>query len=479
MGISFEQLQITQTYVDKLTQLGIGEATPIQAEGIPVLLEGKDAIIQSQTGTGKTLAYLLPALERIDPAVKQLQVLVVVPTRELGMQIMQEIEKLTSGGPIRSQSLIGGAAVARQIEKLRLHPHIVVGTPGRLLELMKVRKLTLHHVKVGIIDEVDQVFELGSMQDVEAVLKGMLRSSQMVFVSATIPPSTEQAAGRWLKNPVIIKINPTQRTAETLEHHYVVCQEREKIDTLRRLVRMIKPKSAIVFINVTDDIAQVVAKLQFVGLSIEALYGEASKQDRAKVMGNFRDGKFQLLLATDVAARGLDIEGVTHVFHLDVATNAEYYLHRVGRTGRMGREGTSISIVTTKELFIIEKFEKQLGITIEPKSLYEGRLVDPAQDRSAAAMRSRREAARPSGAPTRGSSAGSRDAAAPAGAVRVSAATPSEARSPRDAAPAKPAAAGVKPAGGGKAVSKAQRERDRKSKGAPRWLKEKQQNKEE
>ncbi|NQX68967.1 DEAD/DEAH box helicase [Paenibacillus alba] len=472
MSTSFEQLQIDQTYLDKLQQLGIEEPTPIQAEGIPVLKQGKDAIIQSQTGTGKTLAYLLPALERIDPAQKQLQVLVVVPTRELGMQIMQEIEKLTEGGPIRSQSLIGGAAIVRQVEKLRLHPHIVVGTPGRLLELMKIRKLTLHHVKIGIVDEVDQVFELGSMQDVESVLKGMLKSSQMVFVSATIPPSTEQAAGRWLKEPVIIKINPNQRTAETLEHMYVVCQEREKIDTLRRLVRLIKPTSAIVFINVTDDIAQVVGKLQYVGLSVEALYGEASKQDRAKVMGNFREGKFQLLLATDVAARGLDIEGVTHVFHLDPATNAEYYLHRVGRTGRMGRQGTTISIVTSKEQFILDKFEKQLGITISPKAMYEGRLVDPAQDRSAATMRSRREAARPSGAaPTRSGSASERDGAAEAGAVRTSAA-PSDARAGAGtAAPGKPAAAG-------KAVSKAQRERERKSKGAPRWLKEKQQNKE-
>ncbi|NOV00075.1 DEAD/DEAH box helicase [Paenibacillus planticolens] len=466
MSTSFEQLQITQTYLDKLKELGIGEPTPIQAEAIPVLKQGSDAIIQSQTGTGKTLAYLLPALEQIDPTQKQLQVLVVVPTRELGMQIMQEIEKLTAGSPIRSQSLIGGAAVVRQVEKLRLHPHIVVGTPGRLLELMKIKKLTLHHVKIGVVDEVDQVFELGSMQDVESVLKGMLKSSQKVFVSATIPQSTEQAAGRWLKEPVVIKINPSQRTAETLEHMYVVCQEREKIDTLRRLVRLIKPKSAIVFINVTDDIAQVVAKLQYVGLSIEALYGEASKQDRAKVMGNFREGKFQLLLATDVAARGLDIEGVTHVFHLDPATNAEYYLHRVGRTGRMGREGTTISIVTPKEQFILDKFEKQLGITIAPKAMYEGRLVDPAQDRSAAAMRSRREAARPrDAAPVRSGSAGLRDAAAAPDAREF------------NAAPAKPTA--PKPtAAGGKAVSKAQRERDRKSKGAPRWLKEKQQNKE-
>ncbi|TXK72116.1 DEAD/DEAH box helicase [Paenibacillus sp. N3.4] len=479
MSTSFEQLQIEKSYVDKLQQLGIAESTPIQEEAIPVLLQGKDAIIQSQTGTGKTLAYLLPALQRIDASQKQLQVLVVVPTRELGMQIMQEIEKLTQGGPIRSQSLIGGAAIVRQVEKLRLHPHIVVGTPGRLLELMKLRKLTLHHVKVGIVDEVDQVFELGSMNDVEMVLKGVLRSSQMVFVSATIPQSTEQAAQRWLKEPVIIKINPSQRTAETLEHMYVVCQEREKIDTLRRLVRLIKPTSAIVFINVTDDIAEVVGKLQYVGLSVEALYGEASKQDRAKVMANFRERKFQLLLATDIAARGLDIEGVTHVFHLDPATNAEYYLHRVGRTGRMGREGTTLSIVTPKEMFILDKFEKQLGITIAPKAMYEGRLVDPAQDRSAATMRSRREAARAlGGAPTRSGSAAARDGAAPSGAVRTSAAAP-EARSDNGtAAVAKPAAR-PNGAAAGKAPSKAQRERDRKSKGAPRWLKEKQQNKED
>ncbi|RTE02232.1 DEAD/DEAH box helicase [Paenibacillus whitsoniae] len=471
MRSSFEELRLSQTYVDKLSAGGIKEATPIQAEAIPVLLEGKDAMIQSQTGTGKTLAYLLPALEKIDVSVKQLQALVIVPTRELGMQIMQEIEKLTEGSEIRSQSLIGGASAARQIEKLRLHPHIVVGTPGRLLELMKVRKLSLHHVKIGIVDEVDQVFELGSMQDVDAVLKGMLRTSQMVFVSATIPPSTEQAAGRWLKTPAFIKINPAQRTAETLEHYYVVCQEREKIDTLRRLVRLIKPVSAIVFINMTDDISEVVAKLKYVGLSVEALYGEAGKQDRAKIMGNFREGKFQLLLATDVAARGLDIEGVTHVFHLDPATNAEYYLHRVGRTGRMGRQGTTLSIVTPKELFILEKFEKQLGITISPKAMYEGRLVDPADNRSAAAMRSRREAARPGGA-EKAREDRAHVSAAPAGAARSAA--PAEPRGGESAAAGAVRPAAKPPAAGGKAVSKAQRERDRKNKGAPRWLKDKQ-----
>lgn len=471
MTTSFDGLQIGQSYVHKLAEMGIKQPTSIQEEAIPVLSQGKDAIIQSQTGTGKTLAYLLPALQRIDVRVKQLQVLVVVPTRELGMQIVQWIEKLTDGEPIRSQSLIGGAALVRQVEKLKLHPHIAVGTPGRILELVKMRKLSLHHVQLAIVDEVDQVFELGAMNEVEAILKGMLRTSQTVFVSATIPDSIMDAAGKWMKEPAVLKINPGQRTAETLEHLYFVCEERDKIDTLRRLVRLINPSSAIVFVNATADIAEVEQKLQYVGLSIEALYGEAGKQERAKTMHAFRDRKFQLLLATDIAARGLDIEGVTHVFHLDPATNAEYYLHRVGRTGRMGRKGTAISIVTPKEQFILGKFEKQLGIDIVPKAMYEGRIVDPAQDRSAAAMRSRRQAARPAGgaATARGKAAGAREGAAPAGAPRINAAQPGV-RGER------PAAAGGKAAG--PAARKAERERDRKSKGAPRWLKAKQQGKE-
>jgi ATP-dependent RNA helicase DeaD len=475
----FEQLLIEPLYVQKLEEMGMQEPTPIQAEAIPPLLQGKDVIVQSQTGTGKTLAYLLPALQRIDPAQKQLQILVLVPTRELGMQIMQEIEKLTQEGPIRAQALIGGAATSRQIEKLRLHPHIVVGTPGRIQELVKVRKLSLHHIRTVIVDEVDQVFELGSMNEVEAILKGMLKTRQLVFVSATIPKSIAEAGRKWMQEPVVIRINPEQITAGSLEHLYVVCQEREKIDTLRRLVRLINPPLAIVFINATNDIAEAVGKLQYVGLSVEALYGEAGKQERAKVMSDFREGKFQLLLATDIAARGLDIEGVTHVFHLDPPVNAEYYVHRVGRTGRMGRKGTAISIITRKEQFILDKFEKALGITIQPKAMYEGRLVDPADDRSAAAKRSRRAEARPAGgdASARGDAARARQGTA----LRAGSANAAGPDAPAGSVSAakKPAFAGGAPsAAAGKAAgpSKAQRERERKNKGAPKWLKAKKDN---
>jgi ATP-dependent RNA helicase DeaD len=458
VAASFEELLIEPLYINMLEDLGLKQPTSVQSEAIPPLLQGKDVIVQSQTGTGKTLAYLLPALQRIDPSEKHLQILILVPTRELGMQIMLEIEKLTQAGPIRAQALIGGAATSRQIEKLRLHPHIAVGTPGRILELVKVRKLSLHHIQTFVVDEVDQVFELGSMNEVETILKGMLKTRQLVFVSATIPKSIAEAGRKWMNEPVVIRVNPEQITSATLEHYSFVCQEREKIDTLRRLVRLINPVSAIVFINATNDIAEVVGKLQYAGLSVEALYGEAGKQERAKVMGDFREGRFQLLLATDIAARGLDIEGVTHVFHLDPPVNAEYYIHRVGRTGRMGRKGTAISIITRKEQFILDKFEKALGITIQPKAMYEGRIVDPADDRSVAAKRSRRAEARPAG----GDAAGSREGAARGGSPVA----------------AKPAFAGGAPAAAsGKAAgpSKAQRERERKNKGAPKWLKAKQQ----
>ncbi|MCD1259714.1 DEAD/DEAH box helicase [Paenibacillus athensensis] len=490
MDISFEQLLNGSGYAARLRELGLTQPTPIQATAIPALRAGKDAIVQSQTGTGKTLAYVLPALERIDPQQKQLQALVLVPTRELGMQILQDIERLTAGGPLRAQSLIGGAALSRQVEKLKLHPHIAVGTPGRVLELLKLRKLSLHHVRTAVVDEVDQVFDLGSMHEVEALFKSMQRTSQIVFVSATIPDSLIETAGRWLKEPEHLHIDPEQRTAQTIEHLSFVCEERDKIDTLRRLVRLINPPSAIVFINATDDVAEVLGKLQFVGLSIEALYGEAGKQERARVMNAFRERRFQLLLATDIAARGLDIAGVTHVFHLDPAPNADYYLHRVGRTGRMGRKGTAISIITPREQFILDKFQKQLGIVIAPKAMYEGRIVDPAQDRSAAAMRSRREA-RQSGAPASArvhsharpdaAPSGAGAAAADAGRGRSNAAAPagsgvagSPARGGAARANGRSGGPGAAPRAGAPAPRKAERERDRKNKGAPKWLKDKQ-----
>jgi ATP-dependent RNA helicase DeaD len=426
MNSKFASLNISDSYVRALNAQNITEPTPIQQEAIPPIAEGNDVIAQSQTGTGKTLVYLLPIMQKLDAQSKELQALVLVPTRELGMQILREIEALGAAHGIRGQALIGGAAVQRQVEKLRLHPHIVVGTPGRIVELIKLRKLKMHQVKTIVVDEVDQVFDLGSMNEVEDIFKSALRDCQIVLLSATIPAAINEVAERWLKNPTRVAIEPGQRTAESIEHMYFISEERDKIDVLRRLVRLLRPTSAIVFINETNDMGELSAKLKYVGFSIEALYGDMDKQARSVVLNGFRSGKFQLLLATDVAARGLDIKGLSHVINYDPPVDADHYVHRVGRTGRMGAKGTAVSIITPKEKFIIEKFSKQLGISIVHKAMLEGRLVNP--DEYEAAMSRKRVVTRPKGA----------------------APSPS-------------------------AVSKAKinRERDRKNKGAPKWLKDK------
>lgn len=460
MNKGFASLHIAPVYVKRLEELGITEPSPIQAEAIPIALEGRDVIAQSQTGTGKTLAYSLPLVHKVDEALREVQALVLVPTRELGMQIVGTLEELIKDSGIRVQQLIGGASIERQIDKLKLKPQIVVGTPGRVYELVKLKKLKLHGIRTVIVDEVDQVFELGSMQEVEALFKGMLRDRQLLFFSATFPAPLQDVIDRWMNEPAYVRINPAQRTSETLEHVYFVCEERDKIDTLRRLVRLYNPKAGIVFINETDNIGEAVAKLQYVGLSVEGLYGEASKQDRANVMQAFRSGKFQLLLATDVAARGLDLPQVTHVFNLDPPIDADHYVHRVGRTGRMGRKGMALSIITPREQFIMNKFSKTLGIDIEQRSMFQGKVVEPGQGKG----------------PRRGGKA-LVERKVPGG----EAAKP-ERRQPSGAGPNpdKPARVSVnsrpseQPAQGKR---KPERERDRKNKGAPKWLKEKQQSK--
>ncbi|WP_245855744.1 DEAD/DEAH box helicase [Paenibacillus rigui] len=483
MNSHFTSLPIDDFYVRRLRELNIESPSAIQAEAIPVAMEGKDVVAQSQTGSGKTLAYSLPLLHKIDKTAKDIQGVVLVPTRELGMQIVQTLEQLTEGTGIRVQSLIGGAAISRQIDRLKLRPHLVVGTPGRIMELLKIRKLSFHHVRTVVVDEVDQVFELGSMQEVEAILKSMMRDRQVLFFSATMPQPVQAVIDRWMRDPVYVQVNPEHRTSQTLEHLFFVCDERDKIDTLRRIVRLYNPPAAIVFVNETDDVAEVVNKLQYAGLSIESLYGEAGKQERAKVMQQFRAGKFQLLLATDIAARGLDIPHVTQVINLDPPIDADHYVHRVGRTGRMGKRGTAISIITPKERFIINKFSKTLGIDIQERELSYGKAVEPGQERKwDEQRRARVEPARRSSpgtaepkpadkpAPPKLEAAKARISAEPARPVKSSA--PAEASN--GAAPVKqPSAA----APANKRKNDRVRTKERKNKGAPRWLKEKQQNK--
>lgn len=490
---TFEALPLRKALIQNVHSMNITEPTPIQQEAIPVILEGRDLIAQSQTGSGKTLAYALPVLERIDPALKKQQALILVPTRELGAQIFRVMEQAAQDTGVDAQLLIGGASISRQIDRLRLHPQVVIGTPGRVLELIKLRKLSMHHVKTIIVDEADHIFEQGEGREVETVIKSAMRDRQLCFFSATIPDPVRYLADRWMQDPVSVQIEPEQKTASTLEHLYVVTPDRERIDTLRRLVKTLMPRSGIIFTNQVNDIGEILAKLQYAGLSVEGLYSEAGKQDRAKVMKDFREGRLQLLLATDVAARGLDIPEVTHVFHFDLPVDADHYVHRSGRTGRMGRQGVSVALCAPNQLFILEKFSKSLGIDFEKRVLFEGRLVRenelpkrllhqegnaqtgrggraPVVDRARGAGEARgrapelrEQSGEKGGRTVAGRHQGSEDG-------RAYGRDSSPAASPRrDKAPGTRQQEAKPPARGGKVARKA----DQKNKGAPRWLKEK------
>lgn len=492
MQSTFDTLPIGKDWLPRLQAMGVNEPTPVQAEAIPLLQAGKDLIAQSQTGTGKTLAYLLPLLDGIDPAVKQVQAVVLVPTRELGMQIVDVATKLTEGTGILAQPLIGGAAVGRQKDKLRLHPQLVVGTPGRIAELLKTRKLTMHYVRTIVLDEADQVFQLSSVKEVESILRGAMRDRQLAFFSATIPTELIQVADRWMREPVRLHAEPGQAAPAKVEHQYLVTEERDRVDTLRRAIRLLKPKKAIVFITDTEIAAEVEAKLRYGGLSIGSLYGDANKMARAQVIRQFREGRLPLLLATDVAARGLDFPDITHVFHFEPATDADHYLHRSGRTGRMGRGGTIVSFVTEKERFILDKFAKRLGVTFERKELYGGELIDPGERRERrspapqAGARPSREGA-PAAKPasrSAGLSGGDKPESAARRQAADAASTASRSgqavggpdmqpvKSIREAEPLARTSSSPVP-GKAKDERKDERHRDRKNKGAPKWLKEK------
>jgi ATP-dependent RNA helicase DeaD len=474
---SFIGLGIGSPYIERLIERGLKAPVPVQNNAIPPLIAGRDVIVHSATGTGKTLAYLLPLLQKLDTSSKDLQFLIIVPTQELAMQIVREIEWLA--GKEAVAALIGGAAVTRQIDKLKSHPPFVVGTPGRLNELMNTKKLKLHQVRTVVIDEVDQVFSLGAKGEVESLLRNVPKERQLVFVTATLTGLVNECAVRWMKGPLTIKGQSLSEANSAVEHHYIVCQQRDKIDMVRRLIRTVNPTSALIFVNDTEVIGALQAKLTYANLDVESLYSEAGKQDRASVMQRFSSGRLQLLIASDIAARGIDVENISHVINFDPPSDAEKYVHRSGRTGRMGKVGTVITLVTGSEKYMIGKFATKLGILFSEKTLAYGELREAGQE----VKRNPRGSAS-----TRSSQSGRSDkrdtATAPNRTPEVTEAvnSNSDTQDPRnrlhsDGSGAYPSASPSQQAQK-LPKSKKQRSRDSKNKGAPRWLKEKDKEKE-
>ncbi|MBT2291975.1 DEAD/DEAH box helicase [Paenibacillus albidus] len=453
---SFAAIGIEDDLIARLAEFGINEPSPVQAQTIPLLLEGRDILAASQTGTGKTLAYLLPLLQGIRPEHKVMQKLVLAPTQELAMQIVREAERYGEPRGIRVMGLIGGAAIKRQIDKLREHPQLVVGTPGRIRELIGLRKLKMHEVSTIVIDEADQMFQLSGAGEVAKIISSALRTRQLVMLSATIGPDTKALAGREMKNPAEVGIDPGVMTAQSLEHHYVVAEERNKMEMLRRIIRHYNPERAICFVNANEDIREIESKLNQLGLTAAALYGDADKVTRSNVLSKFRDGKFRLLVASDVAARGLDIENLSLVVSFDPAFDSEHYVHRAGRTGRMGRRGLSVTIVTEQQTFIMRKFARELDIALTEREMVGGRVLTADEARGA----SRGGAERPEGGGTRREGLAPRSGKPP---VRTAGMNPPAGSGKPDQA---------RPAGSTR-TGNAARGQSGKNKGAPKWLKDK------
>ena len=373
--MTFTDLQLPPDLITALSKQQITEPTPIQSTAIPVLLAGKDAYLNAETGTGKTLAYLLPLMARIDPAQAATQVVIVAPTHELAIQIHRQSCDLAqnAGRAIRSVLLIGGTATARQIEKLKSKPHLVVGSPGRIVELMERGKLKTTHLRAVVVDEADRLLQDESLHWIQKIVGLAPPARQLIFASATIEPQTREVLATLAPEAVTLSAG-TAAVNENIQHLYLICEERDKPDVLRSLLHALELPRSIVFVHRNDVAERVAAKLAHHKLAVANLSAELDKLERKHAMDGIRSGAINIIIASDLAARGLDIPAVTHVFNLDVPTMSKAYLHRVGRTGRAGAQGTAISLLTEIEARLVRRYEQELGIVMQRATVRGGHI---------------------------------------------------------------------------------------------------------
>ncbi len=378
MSELFEKIGVSAQLAVGLGKAKIDVPTRIQTKVIPLSLAGRDIIGQSATGTGKTLAYLLPLFQKIDVSKREMQGMILAPTHELAIQIQRQIELLAKNSEIAvtSTPIIGNVNIARQVEKLKEKPHIIVGSSGRILELIQKKKITSQTIKTIIIDEADRLLDDKNVDSVKAVVKTTLKERQILLFSATITSNTLATAKGIMRDPEVITIAEENNDRPDISHMYFVTEQRDKIEVTRKMVRLINAKRALVFINKSDGIEETTEKLVYHGLKAAGIHGSSVKGDRKKSLEDFRKGNVQLLVASDVAARGLDIVGIDYVFNLDLPEDPQVYLHRVGRTGRAGESGIAISIITKQEVALIHKYEKLLKINIVAKQMEHGKIFD-------------------------------------------------------------------------------------------------------
>jgi ATP-dependent RNA helicase DeaD len=367
--MDFSTLGIRSEITNRLTEDGITKPTPIQEKTIPVVLAGKDVIAQAQTGTGKTLAFVLPILEMVDQKNRSVQALIITPTRELALQITTEVNNLIASlENVNVLAVYGGQDVERQIKKLKGAKQIVICTPGRLLDHLRRGTIYLSEVSMLVLDEADQMLHMGFLNDVEEIIDQMKTKRQTMLFSATMPQEIRSLAIRYMNEPEDIRVQSTQITVKEIRQIAIETTDRAKQDTLRRLLDQYRPFLAIIFCRTKRRANILNDALREHGYDSDELHGDLSQAKREQVMKRFRDAKIQYLVATDVAARGLDVEGVTHVFNYDIPHDVESYIHRIGRTGRAGDEGLAITLYAAKDRMFLEMIEKGINLSIENKA---------------------------------------------------------------------------------------------------------------
>ncbi|HGR2512710.1 TPA: DEAD/DEAH box helicase [Streptococcus pneumoniae] len=372
--MKFNELNLSADLLAEIEKAGFVEASPIQEQTIPLALEGKDVIGQAQTGTGKTAAFGLPTLEKIRTEEATIQALVIAPTRELAVQSQEELFRFGRSKGVKVRSVYGGSSIEKQIKALKSGAHIVVGTPGRLLDLIKRKALKLQDIETLILDEADEMLNMGFLEDIEAIISRVPENRQTLLFSATMPDAIKRIGVQFMKAPEHVKIAAKELTTELVDQYYIRVKEQEKFDTMTRLMDVAQPELAIVFGRTKRRVDELTRGLKIRGFRAEGIHGDLDQNKRLRVLRDFKNGNLDVLVATDVAARGLDISGVTHVYNYDIPQDPESYVHRIGRTGRAGKSGQSITFVAPNEmgyLQIIENLTKKRMKGLKPASVEE------------------------------------------------------------------------------------------------------------
>lgn len=366
--MKFEELELHPAIVRAVQDMGFEETSPIQARAIPAILEGKDIVGQAQTGTGKTAAFGIPLLQRIDPKNKHLQAIVLCPTRELAIQVSEEIRKLGKFlHGIKVLPVYGGQDIVKQIRSLKAGTQIVIGTPGRVMDHMRRKTVKFDHVHMVVLDEADEMLDMGFRDDIETILKETPEERQTVLFSATMPKPIMDIAKTYQKNTELIRVVKKELTVPKIEQYYYEVKKKNKSEVLCRLLDIYDPKLSLVFCNTKRMVDELVEILKGRGYFAEGLHGDLKQSQRDRVMNGFRNGKTDILVATDVAARGIDVDDVEAVFNYDVPQDDEYYVHRIGRTGRAGRDGRAFTFVVGREMYKLRDIQRYCKTKIKLK----------------------------------------------------------------------------------------------------------------